>query len=99
MAFDSGVVAAVWDKATYVNEANEKKGFRKDQCGAWINRSDYGDRNSKWGWEIDHVTPVSKEGPDDISNLRPLHWENNVAKSDDQLVCVVTSKSTQNVTT
>ena len=35
-----------------------------------------------WGWEIDHIKPVSKGGTDDLSNLQPLQWENNRRKGD-----------------
>jgi hypothetical protein len=46
----------------------------------------YGDRTNEFGWEIDHVIPVAKGGTDDLSNLQPLHWDNNVAKGDGKLV-------------
>lgn len=55
-------ISALWNKATFISQENEIKGFRKDQCGAWINRSQYGNRDNKYGWEIDHVTPVSNGG-------------------------------------
>jgi hypothetical protein len=32
--------------------------FRKDSCGAWMKRSDYG-QTTGYGWEIDHVKPVA----------------------------------------
>ncbi|KUG25132.1 hypothetical protein ASZ90_005048 [hydrocarbon metagenome] len=35
-----------------------------------------------YGWEIDHIIPLSLGGTDDIANLQPLHWENNRKKSD-----------------
>ncbi|WP_181317645.1 hypothetical protein [Photobacterium phosphoreum] len=38
---------AVWNKAQKSSAENEKKGFRKDQCGAWINKDQYGNRNSR----------------------------------------------------
>lgn len=91
------IVAAVWAKGQRVDEANEQKGFRKDQCNAWIQRDSYGNRNSSWGWEVDHITPASQGGTDALSNLRPLHWENNAAKAGGRLECVVTSNGTQNV--
>ena len=75
--------ARIWDKAERCGIENEKNGFRKDQCGAWIKFSEYGNRNSKYGWEIDHVYPESRGGDDRLENLRPMQWENNVIKNDD----------------
>lgn len=99
MAITQQTVRDVWQKAQFVDAQNEAKGFRKDQCGAWIQWSQYGNRNSAYGWEIDHVTPVSRGGSDHVSNLRPLHWENNAARGDGQLVCVVASNGTSNAAT
>lgn len=97
MVFADDVVQQVWNKAKHVSEENERRGFRKDECDAWISRSQYGNRNSQYGWEIDHIRPKAKGGADAPSNLRPLQWENNASKSDDRLVCVVTARDTENV--
>jgi hypothetical protein len=96
MAFSDEIIQKVWEKGKVVPSYDASK-YRKDVCDAWIVRSDYGDRNSKYGWEIDHILPVSKGGKDDLSNLRPLQWENNASKQDNKLVCVVTSSGNSNV--
>ncbi|MBQ3776682.1 MAG: hypothetical protein II835_01055, partial [Fibrobacter sp.] len=58
------IIEAVWNKAKRISDGNERKGFRKDQCDAWIKRSAYGDRQNCYGWEIDHITHESKGGSD-----------------------------------
>lgn len=87
----------IWEKAEYIDKSNEAKGFRKDQCGAWIKYDKHGIRESKYGWEIDHITPVSKDGDDKLSNLRPLHWKNNANRQDGRLTKIVTSEGNKNI--
>jgi hypothetical protein len=77
MAFIEEMIQQVWEKGKIVSK-NEPNVFRKDECGAWIRRNQYGNRNSQYGWEIDHISPG---GPDTLSNLRPLQWKNNTDKS------------------
>jgi hypothetical protein len=94
MSFSEEQIQQVWEKGKAVPNYGEGK-YRKDECSAWMIRDKHGDRNSKYGWEIDHIDP---KGGDDLSNLRPLQWENNVATSDEgKLKCVVTSKGNENV--
>ena len=74
----------IWLKAQKISDDHDANGYRKDSAGAWIKRSMRGDRSSEtnFGWEVDHIKPKSDGGTNDISNLRPLHWMNNLSKSD-----------------
>ena len=93
MSFSEEVIQQVWNKGRVVSTV-DGNAWRKDYCGAWIGRQNHGNRNSTYGWEIDHISPG---GSDALHNLRPLQWENNVAKSDGRLGCVVTAQGNQNV--
>jgi hypothetical protein len=93
LKYSDDEIEEVWEKGDMVVNYNPKI-FRKDGCGAWIKKSDYGKRDSAYGWEIDHKDPY---GPDDISNYRPLHWKNNVATSDSgKLTCPVQANGDRN---
>ncbi len=88
----------VWLKAIVVDNVNPND-FRKDYAGAWIRYSDYGNRNSQYGWEIDHLRPLSQNGTDDMSNYFPLQWQNNARKGDDypRWATAVSSEGINNV--
>jgi len=75
---DPATIEAVWQKGAVLSNPNvDGRTWRKDVCSAWILRSEYGNRNSDYGWEIDHIVTKDDGGSDDLSNLRPLQWENN----------------------
>ena len=76
---DEKTKEVVWNKDN-PNSGN----LRVDTCGTTIKYSEYGNRDSKQGWEIDHVDP---NGGDNLSNLQALQWENNLTKSDGKLNC------------
>ena len=79
-SFNLTTRSLVWSKATPVPGLNPGI-FRNDICGKRIAFSQYG-LQSDYGWEIDHIIPVSRGGSDDLVNLQPLHWRNNSGKSD-----------------
>lgn len=56
--------------------------WRRDAHGSAMRYWDYGNRDSQYGWEIDHVVPLARGGTDVFDNLQPLHWKNNCRKSD-----------------
>jgi hypothetical protein len=93
MAWTEDMIQKAWEKGRVI-ENNDPKVWRKDECGAWIYRKHHGNRDSKYGWEIDHTPPG---GEDILSNLRPLQWENNTDKSDGRLKCNVTAAGDDNV--
>lgn len=96
MSFDEDTIQQVWEKGKVV-ENNDPDEKRKDAAQALIHREEYGNRDSEFGWEIDHIKPVSESGGDDLSNLQPLQWENNVAKQDGSFDPAVTSEGDKNV--
>ena len=60
-AFIYSTIEAVWRKGIIV-PGYDSNVFRKDQCGAWMKKSEYGNTSSNYGWEIDHIRPKSKGG-------------------------------------
>lgn len=87
-SFSPGEVDAVWRKGTML-PGYDPNIFRKDTCGAVIERQRHGDTSHRYGWEIDHIKAVDNGGGDELANLQPLQWENNRAKSNGPLKCVV----------
>jgi hypothetical protein len=92
MAYATDVVQEVWETGKTVSD-NDPRIWRKDECGAWMQRSMYSDRNSQYGWEIARIAPG---GPDALPNLRPLQWMNGICKSDGSLKCNVTAVGVDN---
>lgn len=103
MAYDKD---EVWKKGTVVDKYDENR-WRKDACGAWMNYNEYGNTDSKYGWQVDHIFPnsfledndVSEEDRDNLINLRPMQWKNNDVKDKDYPTydSAVTSSSNTNV--
>jgi hypothetical protein len=96
MGFPADTVRKVWKKGTVVS-GNDPEGWRQDQRGAWLARSQYGNRKSRYGWEIDNIKPESEGRGNELSNLRPLQWENNVGKQGGRFTCPIIASGAENV--
>tara|TARA_B100000686_G_scaffold57111_1_gene61325 strand:- start:16949 stop:17359 length:411 start_codon:yes stop_codon:yes gene_type:complete len=89
------IIGKVWAKGKAV-ENNDPDKYRKDECGAWIYFSHYSNRDSQYGWEIDHINLIEDDPLENLNNLRPLQWQNFVCKGSGELACIVTSNKTSN---
>ena len=88
----------IWEKGRAVDNYNPQM-FRKDACGAWIMWDKFGDQDSIYGWEIDHILPQSLGGSDIPDNMRPLQHQNNASKGNDypSYTAVITSDGNKNI--
>lgn len=87
MTIDENLVQAVWEKGRGMLERDTSE-WRKDQCGAWINRQHYNNAKSEYGWKIVNVKPGSPDSPE---NLQPFHWRNDFDIANDKPHCKVTA--------
>ena len=71
--YERTVVDHVWNLAQTV-QGNDEALWRKDECGAWMYRLEYGNRNSQFGWEIYDPNLIGMDFG--LRGLRPLQWEN-----------------------
>ena len=70
---------AIWAKGRMIPDFSPLE-WRWDDNGSVIKFSDYGNRTSPYGWEIDHhPIPTGLGGADNITNCRPLHWKSNAS--------------------
>ena len=66
-----------------------------DYSGRKIVKSAYNDRNSKYGWNIDHILPKSRKGKNEEKNLICCHIATNDEKKDSFPVFNANGKSFQ----
>ena len=70
----------IWNKAKPIRGEDPNK-YRQDPYGNKLNKASYG-KNTKTGWEIDHIKPKAKGGSDATQNLQALQTKVNRDKSD-----------------
>jgi hypothetical protein len=56
--------------------------FRKDCLGNLVRFSDYGNRHSPFGWELDCIVPRATGGANEPENLQALHWRATAARGE-----------------
>ena len=67
----------IWSKSTKAIKGKSHGLFALDYYNNEIHYFCYGDRNSRFGWEIDHITPEVFGGRTILNNLRAIHWRAN----------------------
>lgn len=92
MEYSEIIIQRIWKKGKIVS-THKSSLWRKDDCGAWMKRDEFGNRDSEYGWEIDDISPG---GPDALCNVRPLQWQNYVDKMSGLLKCNVTAHGVNN---
>jgi hypothetical protein len=84
MAFSENTIQQVWEKARGLPGMDSAE-WRQDQCGAWLNREQYNNADSDYGWKIENINAGNPE------DLQPFHRENAYDIEHHQAHCRVTA--------
>lgn len=90
MAVSEELIQQVWEKARVMADRDGAE-WRKDECGAWLQREAYGQEHSEFGWMIANT---SLGGEDVLENLHPLHYRNAYDRANGRAHCHVTADRT-----
>lgn len=90
MEYTKDQLDRIWSKGIAI-DGYDSSIIRQDACGAWILRDSFGQVDSDYCWEVDHIYPkslliergVEESFIDNEKNLRPLNRKNNISKSSD----------------
>ena len=72
---------AAWARTAPVAGQMNSWEFRKDVLGNMVRYSDFGNRHSPFGWELDYIGPRTV-GLTDPENLQALNWKAVAAHSE-----------------
>jgi hypothetical protein len=71
-----GMIERVWNRGLpTITLDSDPEIWRKDHCGAWIKRAEFG-KHSQFGWEIGGARI-------------PVHWQNHASQN--ERICDVTA--------
>ena len=87
MAFTNDIVQTVWDKGRAMPDWDSTR-WRKDRCGAWMRREQYGMESTEFAWKIENISPG---GADEVENLQPFHRANTFNRNTGKATCHVTA--------
>ena len=85
MGYTAEKLQKIWEKGSPIPGYSAGV-WRHDICGAVMKWAEYG-QQTRNGWNVDHICPASEGGGEDVSNLRPLQWENNAKRQAGTLQC------------
>lgn len=84
MTYSEAVVDKVWERARVATDLDPTV-WRKDECGAWIRRDQYGSLHSDYGWKIEHT----KAAAGDVEHMRAFHRDNAFNANTGSAICRV----------
>lgn len=90
MELSDNIIQTVWEKARGIQDMNQNE-WRQDQCGAWLQRDQYNNEASEYGWTILKVSPDASNTP---GNLQPFHCRNSFDIATGKPQCHVTADRT-----
>lgn len=88
--YSKDLIRTVWQKGR-ASRDHDAEQWRQDECGAWMQRAQYGDARAEFGWKIERVAPGAA---DDSDSLRPFHIANEYNVAAARPHCRVTADRT-----
>lgn len=87
MLYSDDIVQRVREKARATSDRDVNE-WRKDECGARIERAHYSSSTAEFGWKIQNVEPG---GLNELDNLRAFHRDNAFGRGTGKPHCMVTA--------